>query len=119
MDCWTIESTGDHSYLASIEGDLDLANGRDLVRNLGPLLTVPGNRIELDLSRVEFIDSSGLQALLIAHRLAVGSTCQMVLVALSANVERLLDLTGCADRFDIDGRDAPPRVESKERAYPS
>jgi anti-sigma B factor antagonist len=107
MDRWTIESTGDGCFGASIEGDLDLANGRDLVHKLGGLLACSVNRIELDLSGVEFIDSCGLQALLNTHRLAAGSGCEIVFTALSPPVERLFELTRCIEVFNLVRVDTP------------
>lgn len=72
MDQWTLVSSSDGRVGARIEGDIDLANGRDLVQLLGRLIIEAGQRVEVDLSAVRFMDSSGLVALLNAQRLTAG-----------------------------------------------
>ena len=101
MDQWTSEPANPGRI--KIQGDLDLASSGDLGRYLGSQLDGPGRRLELDLSGVEFIDSHGLHTLIAAHRDATGRGSQLVLVAPSPAVERLLALSGCADIFTIVG----------------
>jgi len=74
------------------EGDIDLAGG--------PLLDTAILRLEasgpvvIDLTAVEFIDSSGLRSLLTASRRAEGRNSVVVLRNPSAGVKRLLSITG-------------------------
>ena len=65
MDRWTIEAAG-HHVVARLDGDLDLKTGRDLADFLATLIDAADCPVEVDLSGVDFIDSSGLQALLTA-----------------------------------------------------
>ena len=65
------------------------------------LIGEPGQRIELELSGVEFIDSSGLEALLVANRLVADRGGELTLVAPSPRVLRVLELTGCLDAFTV------------------
>ena len=69
MDRWALVSNIE-GIVVRIEGDLDLADDRDLGGCLGKLIHT-GQRTEIDLSGVEFIDSNGLKALIAAHRRAV------------------------------------------------
>ena len=85
------------------EGDIDLAGG--------PLLDTAIMRLEasgpvvIDLTAVEFIDSSGLRSLLTASRRAEGRNSVVVLRNPSAGVKRLLSITGTADQFQIEDGD--------------
>jgi anti-sigma B factor antagonist len=101
MDRWTLVASSDGRVGARIDGELDLANGRDLVGFLARLLIEPGQRVEVDLSGVVFIDSCGLQGLLNAHRLTEQRGAELVLIEPSRQVSRLLELTGCVKIFSV------------------
>ena len=59
------------------------------------------DRVEVDLSRVEFIDSHGLAALIWARNTVRSSAGQFRLLRPAPRVEFLLDLTRTRDSFDI------------------
>src|SRR4029077_12522524 len=86
---------------ARIEGEIDLANGQDLVCFLDRLVIECGQRVEVDLSAVSFMDSSGLQALLTAHQLTAARGSELFLIEPSPQVRRLLELTGCVNIFTV------------------
>lgn len=58
-----------------------------------------GKDLGLDLSAVEFIDSSGLRILVNAHREMEAAGNRLVLLSASDAVARLLDITGLADHL--------------------
>ena len=100
MDRWTIEAV-DHRVVARIDGDLDLGTERDLVDFLVSLSAASECPVEVDLSGVDFIDSSGLKALLTARRLLLERDSTLSLVNPSPCARRLLDLTGCTELFRV------------------
>ena len=104
MDRRTIEAA-DHRVVARIDGDLDLGNGRDLVDFLVGLSAVSACPVEVDLSDVDFIDSSGLQALLTTRRLLLERDSTLSLLNPSPCARKLLELTGCAELFSVVDRD--------------
>ena len=104
MDRWTIEAA-DQRVVARIDGDLDLGNGRDLVDFLVRLSALSECPVEVDLSGVNFIDSSGLQALLTVHRLLIERNSDLAIVNPSHCARRLLDLTGCTQIFSVVDRE--------------
>ncbi len=55
----------------------------------------------LDLSAVEFVDSSGLRVLIEAHQAATGSGRTFQLAHPSNPVNRLLEISGVSDYLDI------------------
>jgi anti-anti-sigma factor len=81
-------------------GDIDMAGGPLLEASIarreaeGPLF--------IDLSKVAFIDSSGLRTLLAASRRAAERAETVVLRAPSREVSRLLEITGTASLFSIE-----------------
>jgi len=112
VDEWTVVSDTDGRLEASVRGDIDLANGRQLVAQLETLICGPGQRIEIDLSKVEFMDSSGLAALIEAQHLAVERGSQLILVATSPQVAGLLAITGCVNLFTVAPQVTPPSARA-------
>lgn len=76
-----------------VQGDLDMATAPGLESTAAGL----EGPVALDVSRVAFIDSSGLRGLLRVRDMH-GS---VVLIAPSAVVRRLLDLTSLSDAFEV------------------
>lgn len=95
--------TEDGATVLRISGDLDIAVEDDAVGAVADALATEPRPayLVLDLSAVEFMDSSGLRALLRVHN---RHGDQVRLGPVSAVVERLLELTGTADLFPPDGR---------------
>jgi anti-sigma B factor antagonist len=94
-------STEHGATVLRIRGDLDIALEEEAVGVVASTLAAdpPPRVLVLDLSEVEFIDSSGLRALLKIHN---RHGAKIRLGPVSAAVERLLDLTGTAELFSAD-----------------
>jgi len=94
---WSRETVEDDRVRMVVRGEIDLADERPLIDEVDGLLG-PSDRVvvELDLSGVGFIDSSGLRALLLLRR-AHGE--RVLLGARSASVQRVLEIAGLAEMF--------------------
>jgi stage II sporulation protein AA (anti-sigma F factor antagonist) len=83
----------------SVNGELDLNTAPELEAPLEEAIATEGSRILLDLSGCEFIDSTGV-ALVVRSwqrhdaRAGGGGTGRLALCCPSAQVKRLLDITG-------------------------
>ncbi|MEU9034134.1 STAS domain-containing protein [Streptomyces sp. NPDC048352] len=77
-----------------IIGDLDYASAPLLRERLTTLVLQPGQRLVLDLGRMEFCDSSGLTALLAARSHAHAARADIALAALPAHTLRILRIVG-------------------------
>lgn len=88
-----------------VRGDLDVAVGAEFVGAVDRVLAAEDapTSVVIDLGAVEFIDSSGLRALLQVQQ-KFGERVQVGTV--SAVVERLLELTGTVDHFRLDRTDS-------------
>lgn len=82
-------------HLVSIAGSIDMATAPDL---LGLLSELNGHAIAIDLTAVEFIDSTGVHFLLETHR---NAESLRLVVARPGPAYRLLELTGLLDVFDV------------------
>jgi anti-sigma B factor antagonist len=84
-----------------LSGELDLAASPTLERELERALTRPDGPLVVDLRKLEFIDSTGLSVLVRAHQRAGERGRRFVLAGASAQVHRLLSLTGVAERLEL------------------
>jgi anti-anti-sigma factor len=86
--------------LIAISGELDLASGPRLEEefsSLDPDVTL----VVVDLRRLEFMDSTGLSIIVRAHQRLAEQDRELSLVRGSPQVQRLLDLTGVAERVRL------------------
>ncbi|MFD0685731.1 STAS domain-containing protein [Actinomadura fibrosa] len=86
----------------SVAGELDIHTAPGLDANLGDVLRLRMlPKVALDLSRLDFCDSSGLAALLRAWRRTEVAGGRLVLLRPTARVTRLLETTGLDRRFEV------------------
>ena len=82
-----------------------IAASGEIDAHTAPLLSAAidaaGPQVELDLSGVEFVDSSGLRVLIDAHQRLADSGGKLQLVALSEPVRRLLEISGVSDYLGV------------------
>lgn len=101
---WEWQQRTETSSVLVVRGDLDVAVGVDFVNEVDNVLAGDGSTAEvlIELGEVDFIDSSGLRALL-QLRQTYGERVQVGTV--SAAVQRLLELTGTLEHFRLGGTD--------------
>jgi anti-anti-sigma factor len=84
-----------------VAGDLDFDQAPVLRGRLDRLPLSPGQCLVLDLSGLEFCDSSGITALLAARQHALTTDAAVVLAAVPANLLRVLTLVGLDQVFTL------------------
>ncbi len=89
------------AVVLSIGGELDLASSPLLDQELTRVTATEPELLVLDLRELAFMDSTGLSVLVRAHHHAEEAGRRMVLVRGGPQVQRLLTLTGLADRLPI------------------
>lgn len=80
-------------------GEVDIATVEEFLDVVRSALDTGASAVELDLSGVTFIDSSGLGALVRLRSEAVGRDVRLELTKVPAKVSRILELTGLAGVF--------------------
>lgn len=93
----TIDASGDRALAAS--GVVDAHTAAQLLVELQDL--GGGGDITLDLSQVEFIDSSGLRTLVTSHQELEADGHKLVLSGISDAVDRLFEITGLREHLHI------------------
>jgi anti-anti-sigma factor len=85
----------------SVSGELDLASSPALEEELERVAQSETQLVVVDLRNLEFMDSTGLSVLVRAHQRAEENGRRLGLVNGSQQVQRLLTLTGVADRLTL------------------
>jgi anti-sigma B factor antagonist len=92
--------TADGALCVRMTGELDLPSVSELGRQLDDLLARAPQPLELDLTDVTFLDSSGVAVLVrLANRFGSVRTS-----GASAPVRKVIGVLGLSRRFGLDGR---------------
>jgi anti-sigma B factor antagonist len=97
-----VEKTGDVAVVEIPVEELDASNAAELKRDIGPVLDA-NKKVVLDLSRLRFVDSSGLGAMLSCLRQLTGRGGDLRLSGMSKPVRALFELVRMHRIFDIYG----------------
>ena len=90
-----------HAEFIAVSGELDLASGPQLQSELDRISGQETSLVVVDLRELEFMDSTGLSIIVRAHQRLAEAGCELSLVRGSTQVQRLLDLTGVAERVRL------------------
>jgi anti-anti-sigma factor len=94
-------SEGDHRL--EISGELDLASAGRLQTALEALRSGEITAVIIDLSEVSFMDSTGLRAVLVGHRLCEERGYDFRLIPGPPAVQRLFELAGLLNTLPFQG----------------
>jgi anti-sigma B factor antagonist len=84
-----------------LQGDIDLHNAAKTKTLVESLLTSSYDRLIIDLSKVRYIDSSGIGALIAAQNKYKKAGGSLVLASISASVSKVLKIAHLSKFFDI------------------
>jgi len=85
-----------------VSGEVDLYSSPELRRAVTQAIAETRGRVEVDLSGVDYMDSSGVATLVEGLRNAAQQITQFVLVAPSPAVNKVLQLSRLDTVFDIE-----------------
>ena len=92
------ESDGS-SHVLWLNGELDLVSAGILETRIAELCADGAARIVLEMDGLEFMDSTGLRALLTSQELCGVNSCELLIGEMSTQVSRLLELSGLEGRL--------------------
>jgi anti-sigma B factor antagonist len=92
----------DDAVVLSLRGELDLTSAPLFERELLAAESGKPRRVIIDLSGLEFMDSTGLRALLIARERAQENGHELALRRGPRQVQRVLELTKTLDAFEFE-----------------
>jgi anti-sigma B factor antagonist len=89
----TVMQTDETRAVVALHGELDLANAGLLGGVLGNQLEIGRRYVRLDLSGLDFVDASGLSAIVQAHNAFLAARGNLVLTGIGPRFARLIALT--------------------------
>ena len=93
---------GDGGTIMAISGEVDVCTEAQLQQSLLRIIRERPARLMLDVSGVSFMDCAGLRALLVARRRAEMRGVFLRLIATSAAVRRIIELTGAQEALAME-----------------
>lgn len=96
----TVEKHGDWTVVA-VSGEVDVATAPSFRQSATEVLDSGVTKLIIDMTPIDFIDSSGLGVLIGVRKRVEDINGELVLVAPQRQVNRLFDITGLTDVFTI------------------
>ena len=90
-------------YVLHLTGEVDAFTAPLLRDALMPLTEENGKKVIVDLTNVEYVDSTGLGILIGAYKSAHNYKSHLQLQGLSSRIKRLFEITGLDEIIDIKG----------------
>ncbi|MBM2622677.1 STAS domain-containing protein [Actinoplanes sp. LDG1-06] len=97
----SVVGNADDSVVVTVRGNLDIDSGTTLTTTLDQVLDRPAPRVVIDLSGIEFCDSTGLSALIVGHNRAAAGGGWLRLAAPGEFLGGLLDTVGLTPRLAV------------------
>lgn len=92
----------EHCIYGMIEGEIDTFTAPILREELEMIAIKEKMNIELDLSKVSFMDSTGLGVFVAFYKRVLKENANLKLVRLSNRLSRLFEITGLSELMDIE-----------------
>jgi anti-anti-sigma factor len=92
------------TVVVSMDGEIDVARETELLDKLQVLEPPAGATIAVDISRVSFVDSSGLRGIARAHAYLKNRHCQLQLFNPSDQVLKLITMLGLTNALPLGNR---------------
>ena len=88
--------------VVSLVGEVDLATADEVLDAIHPLIDPDGPGIEVDLGRLEFIDSTGINKLILAQQAAVEAGVPLVLRNARPSTRRVFVIAGLVSYLHVE-----------------
>jgi len=95
------EAVDDKTHVITVRGEIHVSTARDFSERLTAAIQEGKRAVILDLTDVEFIDSTGLSVLLNGLRRVLRAGGRLVLVCANPTVMRLFEITRLDSTFEI------------------
>ena len=97
----TEEDLDERTHVIAVRGEIHVTTAPEFSRRLNEAIARGKTSVVLDLSQVEFIDSTGLSVLLNGLRRVTRAQGRLALVCANPTVLRLFEITKLDSTFDI------------------
>ena len=98
----TVTEPSEGLFVVALAGDLDIATAAELPPRLAGIPVNAAVRVVVDVSGLAFIDSSGLNALVIGARAVEAEGGRMVVAGPSEHIARVFEVVRLADSVEVE-----------------
>lgn len=111
----SVAEPSDGLFVVSLVGDLEVTSSDEVLQRLAGLRGTPRTRVVMDVSRLAFIDSSGLNALVTGARAVEAKGGSMVVAGAPRYVTRVFELVRLAESVQVEAsvEEALQRAETE------
>ena len=92
--------------LVILTGELDVSTAGGLYEELATLTREGVIHVALDLTALEFIDSTGISVIITEHKRAASAGGELIILTPHHNVRRVFEVAGLMDVLDVLPHDA-------------
>ena len=92
-----VDGAADPPVRVIARGEIDAATAPQLAESMDEAFARGTGAVALDFADITFVDSSGLRVIVALHRRAVDAGRSVVVVAASAAVRRIFEITGLTE----------------------
>ncbi|SER86960.1 STAS domain-containing protein [Salisediminibacterium halotolerans] len=93
---------GEEQTHVALSGEVDVYTASKLKETLNPLAEQEGQVLVVDLSEIDYIDSTGLGIFIGTLKITEKSNSELRLTGLNERVKRLFEITGLNEVIDIE-----------------
>jgi anti-sigma B factor antagonist len=97
-----VSQAGDDLSVVRLAGELDLAGAPELSRALASIPATASTRVVVDLTKLAFMDSTGLRALIVAAKALAATGGTLTLAGPRPAVQRLFELVRLSEVIPIE-----------------
>jgi stage II sporulation protein AA (anti-sigma F factor antagonist) len=98
----TVSEHADGVFVVALVGELDLVSADELETRLEALIAASNVRLVIDLSGVDFVDSSGLNLFVTTARAAEAHGGRLLLAAPTPNIARVFEVVQIAESVSVE-----------------
>jgi anti-anti-sigma factor len=89
-----LQEKKDGKLIIRINGRIDSVSSETLENTIKPVIEAGENKLAIDFSKIEYISSSGLRAILLFAKLAKKGNGSVVLFAMNENIKEIFKISG-------------------------
>ncbi|MDC7239052.1 MAG: anti-sigma factor antagonist [Spirochaetales bacterium] len=91
-----------HIYIVDIEGEMDLYNAYKLKELVSKMLDKGISHFVINMEKVEYIDSSGIGALIYVSSALKKKSARLVITSVHGSVKKVIELTKLTGYFPLE-----------------
>lgn len=105
MNLEIVKSEREEILVLKLKGEVDVYTAPKLKEELLPLVDKINQKVEIDLSQVGYMDSTGLGVIIGALKVSKSKNGQLTLLNATTRLNRLFEITGLSEVMDIENRE--------------